>query len=269
MKEELNKLNKIEITKSNIQLSSSEIEKQNEETDETMIELYHLNKMLVEEKTPKYPEYNGPKLPPQGEDLNVIRRWEAEYNKPLPLDSEKINRLEQKIKNLENSIKPIENLKYSEYFVVFSEFPDEITLAINITNCPHKCDGCHSPWLQENKGKELTTDVLDEIISITNNNITCIGFMGGDSGVLELNKLAKYIKEKYNGEIKTGWYSGNDELDENIDLSYFDYVKIGRFDKIRGPLNRSTTNQILYKVEENKKLTNITYKFWNNLKNEL
>ena len=262
MKEELNKLNKIEITKSDIQLSSSEVEEINEKTDDTMIELYHLNKILADEKTPKYPPYTGPKYHPQDVDIEEIEAWKAVYMKPRPLDTEKINRLEQKIKNLENTIKPVEKLKYSEYFVVFSEFPDEITLAFNITNCPHRCKGCHSPWLQENTGTELTHEVLYDIISKTNNNISCVGFMGGDSSVSELNKLAKFIKEKYNGEIKTGWYSGNDEIDENIDLNYFDYIKIGHYDKERGPLNTCTTNQILYKLDENKKLCNITYKLW-------
>ena len=32
--------------------------------------------------------------------------------------------------------------------VVFEEIPDEVTLAIEITNCPGMCVGCHSPWLR-------------------------------------------------------------------------------------------------------------------------
>ena len=34
-------------------------------------------------------------------------------------------------------------VKYLETKVVLSEIPNEITLAINITNCPCVCKGCH------------------------------------------------------------------------------------------------------------------------------
>ena len=46
-------------------------------------------------------------------------------------------------------------MKYVDTLVSFSEIPDEITLCINISNCPNKCEGCHSSWLQENIGIEL------------------------------------------------------------------------------------------------------------------
>ena len=49
-------------------------------------------------------------------------------------------------------------IKYKDYYVVFEEIPDKITLAVNITNCQNRCIGCHSPELRENIGKELTTD---------------------------------------------------------------------------------------------------------------
>ena len=37
--------------------------------------------------------------------------------------------------------------KYIKYVideVVFREFPDEVTLALNISGCPNHCPGCHS-----------------------------------------------------------------------------------------------------------------------------
>ena len=33
-------------------------------------------------------------------------------------------------------------LKVYDVAVTMSEFPDEITLAVNISNCPGMCDGC-------------------------------------------------------------------------------------------------------------------------------
>ena len=49
-------------------------------------------------------------------------------------------------------------LKYSNYDVVFQEIPGEVALAINITQCPHHCDGCHSAVLAGDFGNYLRDD---------------------------------------------------------------------------------------------------------------
>ena len=38
-------------------------------------------------------------------------------------------------------------MKYIDTKIVFSEVPDEITLAINISGCPIHCADCHSKYL--------------------------------------------------------------------------------------------------------------------------
>lgn len=151
-------------------------------------------------------------------------------------------------------------LRFLETKVVFREIPDEITLAINITNCPIHCKDCHSKHLWENIGSGLTITKLNHLI-IENKGITCICFMGGDSDTNYLNNLAKYIKSNYN--IKVGWYSGQDTIDNMINLEYFDYIKIGHFNG--KPLNDKDTNQILYRIDklDNKwELVDITNKLW-------
>ena len=55
-------------------------------------------------------------------------------------------------------------LKYFDKAIVFQEIPDEVSLAINITNCPHRCKNCHSPYLRENIGTELTYEELDLLL---------------------------------------------------------------------------------------------------------
>lgn len=151
-------------------------------------------------------------------------------------------------------------LRFLETKVVFREIPDEITLAINITNCPIHCKDCHSKHLWENVGSDLTITKLNHLI-IENEGISCICFMGGDSDTNYLNNLAKCIKSNYN--IKVGWYSGQDSIDNMINLEYFDYIKIGHFNG--KPLNDKDTNQILYRIDklDNKwELVNITNKLW-------
>lgn len=151
-------------------------------------------------------------------------------------------------------------LKFKEVKVVFREIPDEITLSINVSNCPIHCRHCHSKHLWENIGSDLTITRLNHLIP-ENEGISCICFMGGDSDTNYLNNLAKYIKSNYN--IKVGWYSGQDSIDNMINLEYFDYIKIGHFNG--KPLNNKDTNQRLYRIDklDNKwELVDITNKLW-------
>ena len=158
-------------------------------------------------------------------------------------------------------------IKYLETLITFAEIPDEITLCINITNCPCNCNGCHSSYLSKDIGEELNNDVLDKLIS-DNSGISCIAFMGGDSSPKEINDLAKYVKDKYS--ISIAWYSGRQELSKDINLDNFDYIKLGPYIKELGPLTSKTTNQRLYQYGKffsdytiDKYWRDITYKFWN------
>ena len=44
--------------------------------------------------------------------------------------------------------------------VVLEEIPDRVTLAVDISNCPGHCEGCHSPFLREDIGEPLTAAQL-------------------------------------------------------------------------------------------------------------
>jgi len=155
-------------------------------------------------------------------------------------------------------------LKYYNYDVVLAEVPDEVTLAINITNCPCHCPGCHSAFLSEDIGEELTTERLSEIIK-SHAGITCIAFMGGDIAPDEIVKLAKFVHDTT--KLKVAWYSGRDELADATCRHFrdFDYIKLGHYDAEKGPLDKRTTNQRMYRVQHEKKydaLEDITSKFW-------
>lgn len=169
-------------------------------------------------------------------------------------------------------------LKYVDTAVTLSEIPDEITLCINISNCPCYCKGCHSAYLAEDTGEPLIyyndrcnkyITSIDEIIA-NNIGITCVSIMGGDSEPDMVNALAQYIKDNYDYSLKTAWYSGRQELSKEIELKNFDYIKIGPYIEERGPLNNPNTNQRFYKVHkkvisgiEGYELEDETYKFWN------
>jgi len=157
--------------------------------------------------------------------------------------------------------------------VVFAEIPDEIVLAINISNCPHHCKGCHSPYLQQDIGDELTYEILDELIK-KNDGITCVCFMGEGNDLDGIFRLGIYIKNEY--QLKVGIYSGSNEIPERF-WNGFDYIKLGGYKEEFGPLNKETTNQRMYKFDvmvfsddvknkpydiEHYGWRDITYKFW-------
>ena len=159
-------------------------------------------------------------------------------------------------------------LKYVDTAVTFSEIPDEITLCINISNCPCHCKGCHSSYLAEDTGEKLMMSTLLHLCDL-NRGITCVSFMGGDISPNEINFLAKVIKLN-KPELKVAWYSGRQELSKDIDLGNFDYIKLGPYIEELGPLNHKTTNQRMYRIvldhyddgTSGYELEDITHKFW-------
>ena len=149
-------------------------------------------------------------------------------------------------------------LKYVDAKVVFAEVPDEVTLAINISNCPCQCKGCHSSYLAQDIGTELTFNEVRKLIK-KNSGISCIAFMGGDSEPKRIDALASFVTNHY--QLKVAWYSGRQELSKEIDLQNFDAIKLGSYKEEFGPLNSRTTNQRFYKISDGE-LINITSKFW-------
>lgn len=184
-------------------------------------------------------------------------------------------------------------LKYVNYDIVFQELPNETTLAINISNCPCHCKGCHSSYLAEDIGKPLIFREIERLIK-ENEGITAICFMGGDSEPKLINHYAKLIREstidetvtkdvelpkgikipagstrKIPNPIRIGWYSGRQELSKDIDIKNFNYIKLGPYIEELGGLKNPNTNQRLYEVQMSREngdpvygLMDITNVFW-------
>ncbi|MBB4035596.1 anaerobic ribonucleoside-triphosphate reductase activating protein [Dysgonomonas hofstadii] len=143
-------------------------------------------------------------------------------------------------------------LKYSNYNIVFQEIPGEVTLAVNLSNCPNRCKGCHSLYLQQDIGEVFDEYVLEHLLDKYGNSVTCICFMGGDIDPEEVERLSVFVREKSTGNIKTGWYSGRIKLPESVFIENFDYIKLGAYIERYGGLDNATTNQRFYKVESGK-----------------
>lgn len=153
-------------------------------------------------------------------------------------------------------------MKYVSTEVVFVEIPNEITLAINISGCKIRCPDCHSKYLWDDIGDELTTDALNTVIE-ENDGVSCVCFMGGKFN--EIKKLLEFIQNNH-PSLRTAWYTGESELPrDNGLLELLDYIKIGPYIKDKGGLDSKGTNQRMYEVISDKNgrriLNDITYKF--------
>ncbi len=148
-------------------------------------------------------------------------------------------------------------MRFHNYDIVFQEIPDEVTLAINITHCPNLCEGCHSPHLREDFGEVLDTAALDRLLARYAEDITCVCFMGGDRDVPAVECLAEHVRTHYH--LKTGWYSGRNEMPPHPML--FDFVKLGPYIPEKGSLKQRTTNQRLYR-RNGEDWEDITGRFW-------
>ena len=154
-------------------------------------------------------------------------------------------------------------LKYVDTLVSFQEVPDEISLCINISNCPNNCEGCHSAYLKEDVGTPLTLLEVSELIN-KNKGISCVAFLGGDSEPDHINSLAIWVRADF-PNLKIAWYSGKSYIPPSIKMANFDYIKIGPYKEECGPLTSKSTNQIMLKIEQvegRSLITDITSKFW-------
>lgn len=140
-------------------------------------------------------------------------------------------------------------LRFQSYDIVFQEVPDEVTLAINIANCPNGCKGCHSPHLQQDTGELLTESAIDTLLSEYGNAVTCFCFMGGDADPREVDRLARYVRGISRSQLKTAWYSGKSSFPEVCSLSSFNYLKLGPYVEQLGGLQSPTTNQRFYFIQ--------------------
>lgn len=151
-------------------------------------------------------------------------------------------------------------MKYTDTQITFSEFPDEIALCINISNCPFHCPGCHSPELWEDVGTILNQNSLAKLIG-ENKGITCVGFMGGKPKII--NTLAAFIKHGLPYNLKVGWYWGGNDIPKEINHNNFDYIKIGPYVEEFGGLDNPNTNQRFYHITDGLAI-DWTSKFWKN-----
>ena len=134
------------------------------------------------------------------------------------------------------------------------EIPHKVTLALEISNCQGNCIGCHSPFLREDIGEELTPEVIDRLIA-DNFGVNCVLLLGEGNDSEALREMARQIRQRH-PDVETALYSGRVAVEDEL-FDLFDFVKVGPYIKEFGPLNNPGTNQRLYHHRED-----ITSIFW-------
>ena len=132
----------------------------------------------------------------------------------------------------------------ADYDIVFQEVPDETTLALNISDCPHHCPGCHSAYLWQPVGDELKEEWLESMLK-RYPYLTCVSIQGGDRDYHEVERVAEWVHKH---GVKTCWYTGFRSLPSDLKLEHFDFVKVGPYIEALGGLKSKTTNQRFYRV---------------------
>lgn len=147
-------------------------------------------------------------------------------------------------------------VKYDGFSIVFQEVPNETSLAFNITDCQHRCVGCHSPWLRDDYGHPLLHD-LPIILEYYQALVTCICFMGEGN---DPKDLAQCVHLAHDCGFKTCVYSGDTENHWN--LYHSTYFKYGPYIKEQGALDDPNTNQRFFDYSNPNDPQDKTYLFW-------
>lgn len=149
-------------------------------------------------------------------------------------------------------------IRYTGVYVTFQEVPNEVSLTLAISGCPFRCQGCHSPYLQEEMGEELTSSVLFRLLAEYRDGITCVCFMGGDGDLRALESLFWFV---HACGFKVCFYSGGTCIEDFDNLP--DYYKTGPYIASRGGLASRDTNQRMYRlIKEKGVYEDITHLFW-------
>ena len=156
-------------------------------------------------------------------------------------------------------------IKYLNHALTFAEVPDESTLCINITNCPHRCPGCHSPELRQDIGSNLE-QALPGLLRKYGNDITCVCLMGEGNDIDALCRCLAVIRR---AGLKTCLYTGCDKPSAVMQaIPYLDYLKTGHYDHSLGGLASPTTNQKMFQLIHDQSgrswpaFCDVTWKFW-------
>ena len=144
-------------------------------------------------------------------------------------------------------------MKYQSCKISLQEVPGEISLVFLISECPHRCPGCHSPELWTNQGKHLSADALQLELKRYDDLFTCVCFFGGERDEEALIALLSAVRKS---GYKTCLYTGADSVSSKL-KEYLNYLKTGPWKEDLGGLYAKTTNQRFINLDTGKCLNHL------------
>lgn len=151
-------------------------------------------------------------------------------------------------------------MKFLNTYISLQEIPGEISIIFNITNCPHRCPGCHSKELWTDQGTYLSESIYVSLLEKYSKYISAVVFFGGewDSDLLNYLIIAK------NYSLKTCLYTGANDICKDLKTN-LNYLKTGPYISSLGGLDSINTNQKFLDLD---KKVELNYLFQRNSKTQ-
>ena len=151
-------------------------------------------------------------------------------------------------------------LFYANVGISELEIPTKKSLVIYLSDCKNHCTFCHTPYLQKSYGDTLKNH-FETLFQLYYDYFDVVCFMGeGKNTEKERKEMIHYCKYIHKNRKQVALYCGRD-CDIEKWMTFFDYIKIGSYQKEKGPLTKITTNQRLWKKNVNG-YCDITDIFW-------
>ena len=153
-------------------------------------------------------------------------------------------------------------LYYTEFCLSPCEVPEEKSICIYISGCTNRCKNCHYPALQLHNYGESLGNFFADIIELYHKQASCVCFLGEGRGFPEDQaEVISYAEYAHAKGLKTCLYCGRDTGIESW-MYVFDYIKLGSYREELGSLDSKTTNQRLYRKNDENKYEDMTNRFW-------
>lgn len=138
--------------------------------------------------------------------------------------------------------------------ITFQEVPNEVSLVLSISGCPHKCKGCHSIDLwKDGNGDLLTLTNFTQLLNKYERFVTCICFFGGE---WEEENLISFLELATRRGLKTCLYTGAKDITQTL-KQYLNYLKLGPWIEAQGGLNNHNTNQVFIDLDSGETLNHL------------
>lgn len=144
-------------------------------------------------------------------------------------------------------------MKYLGTDVSLQEVPGEISLIFKISNCPHRCKGCHSSEFWSNSGEVLDYEIYKRKLSRYHGLMTCVCFFGGE---WDQDNLLVFLAHAQSHGYKTCLYTGAEKVTKEL-KEKLNYLKTGPWKENRGGLSSISTNQLFLNLDSGECLNHL------------